>query len=70
VALWALYDGEVKAYEASVRKEVGTLLTSTSQGSTLTPSELLRLHPVPRWGIQKGDCTGVLKLIVEACLNR
>jgi hypothetical protein len=67
---WTRFDGEVRAYESWIRKEVAVLLTSMSQGSGLTPSDLLRLHPPTRWGIQKGDCTGVLKLIVEACLNR
>ena len=69
VPAWTLYDGEVGELEATARRDFASAMATTA--STALPSHaLLGLHPPARWRLQQGQCTGVLKLIIEACLNR
>jgi serine/threonine protein kinase len=67
---WSRFDSEVRAFEAAVRRDVVAVLNAPLTATTLTLSALLGLHPPSRWEVLVGDCTGVLKLIIEACLNR
>jgi hypothetical protein len=69
-AVWGKYDVDVAELEAQFRREFAASVSSATPSSALPSSAMLPLHPPSRWLLQQGQCTGVLKLIIEACLNR